>query len=99
MDELQFAMAHRLDLPRLKMKASDYVTKRIWHGMISDPYGVNTMNIMGAETILWGSDFPHVRSIGLNAHDYLGELLTGLSEADQDKVAGGNCARLVGLSR
>ena len=95
MDELQFAMSHRLELPQLKMKASEYVTKRIWHGMISDPYGVNTMKMLGAETILWGSDFPHVRSVGLNAHDYLAELLSGLPEADQDKVVGGNCARLV----
>ena len=59
-------------------------------------FRVDTMKALGAGTVLWGSDFPHVRSVGLDAHDYLAELLGGLPEADRDKVAGGNCARLIG---
>ena len=46
-----------LDLPKLKMKPSDYLKTRIWHGMTDDPFGVDTIRRVGADCILWGSDF------------------------------------------
>lgn len=96
MDELQEGFAHRLHLPTLERKASEYAWQRVWHGVIDDPFAVETIRITGADTVLWGSDFPHVRSIGLDAHERLARMLDGLPAADQAKVAGGNAARLMG---
>ena len=59
LDHMQDAMSHRLVLPKLDMRASDYMRQRIWHGMIDDIYGTETIEYLGADRILWGSDFPH----------------------------------------
>ena len=49
---------------------------------------------VGADRILWGSDFPHIRSIGLDAQLTLYEQLQAFPEEDQAKLIGGNAATL-----
>ena len=61
------AVAPRLKIPRLKMKAGDYMRERIWHGFIDDTAASFCIPYIGASRVLWSSDFPHVRSIGLDA--------------------------------
>jgi len=98
LDQMQDDFGHRLQLPKLDLKASDYMRRRIWHGVIDDPLGRGAIDHIGADRVLWGSDFPHVRSIGLDAHDRLQGLFQGLSEADQSKIVAGNVASLYGLN-
>ena len=45
----------------------------------------------------WGSDFPHFRSIGLEAQSALHALLGSLPRQDQEKVVGGNAAQVFNL--
>ncbi len=48
---------------------------------------------MWAEVRFYGdSDFPHFRSIGLEAQSALHELVGSLPRKDQDMVVGGNAA-------
>jgi predicted TIM-barrel fold metal-dependent hydrolase len=47
--------------------------------------------------VLWGSDFPHVRSIGLETQERVAKLFEGMPDADQDKLVAGNVARLFSL--
>lgn len=94
LDQMQQDFGYRLDLPKLKMKASDYVRHRMWHGLIDDPYAAFAVEQIGADRILWGSDFPHVRSIGLDAQSRVQNLLQSLPAADRDKVIGGNAAKI-----
>ena len=96
-DQMQDDFGHRLSLPKLKLKASEYMKQRIWHGIIDDPFGVEAIRRIGVERVLWGSDFPHVRSIGLDAHDRLEGIFDGLSPADQQKLVADNVAKLYGL--
>jgi len=49
---------------------------------------------IGADQVVWGSDFPHTRSIGLDVHSDLKNLLKGMPEDDQVKVAGTSAAKL-----
>ena len=87
-----------LFLPKLEMDASDYVRTRIFHGLIDDPYGQFTIPLIGADQVLWGSDFPHVRSITFEADETVGKLLESLSFEDQEKVVGANAARVFNLN-
>lgn len=96
-DQIQAATAHRMALPKLKMTASEYVKSRMWHGMIDDPYGKDALRHIGADAVLWGSDFPHVRSIGLDAHEALSRILAGLTTEEQQKLVGGNAAKVHAL--
>ena len=87
-----------LFLPKLEMDASEYVRRRIFHGLIDDPYGQFTIPLIGADQVLWGSDFPHVRSITFEADETVGKLLESLSFEDQEKVVGTNAARVFNLN-
>jgi len=87
----------RMRLPELKMKASDYMKTRIYHGLIDDAYGPSMLPLIGADRVLWGSDFPHIRSIGLEAQEHVSELFKGLPKQDQEKVLGENAAKVFKL--
>ena len=87
-----------LDLPLLKMKPSEYLTTRIWHGMTDDPFGIDTIRRVGADCVLWGSDFPHVRSVNYDTKKAIADLYGELPAADQRKLVGENAAKLFGLS-
>lgn len=87
----------RFHLPRLAMKASDYMRTRVWHGFISDTAANHTIPYVGASQVLWGSDFPHFRSIGLEAQSALYELIGTLPREEQEKVVGGNAAEVFNL--
>ena len=87
----------RFHLPRLSMRASDYMRTRIYHGFISDTAADYTIPHIGVDQALWGSDFPHFRSIGLEAQTALPTLLGTLPHEDQEKVVGGNAAQVFNL--
>jgi predicted TIM-barrel fold metal-dependent hydrolase len=84
-------------LPRLKMMASDYMRTRVYHGLINDTAAEYIMPHVGTNQVLWGSDFPHFRSIGLEAQSALHELVGNLPKEDQEKVVGGNAANVFNL--
>ncbi len=86
-----------LSLPKLSTKASDFVRSRVWHGFIEDPHVVHNLRLIGADQILWGSDYPHPIAIGLEAQGHLAGLLGELPREDQEKVVGGNAAKVFGL--
>jgi len=87
-------IAPRLHLSKLEMKASDYMRTRIWHGFIDDTAADYSIPYVGATQVLWGSDFPHTRSIGLDARSTLSQQLSILPREDQEKVIGGNAAHV-----
>jgi predicted TIM-barrel fold metal-dependent hydrolase len=91
-------IAPRLHVPKLKMRASDYMRTRIYHGFIDDTFAAESIPLIGTSQILWGSDFPHIRSIGLEAHEAVNKLLEVLPRADQEKVVGGNAAKVFNVN-
>lgn len=97
LDQIEGPFASRVALPHLKMKASDYMRTRVWHGIIDDPFGDQAIPYIGSSQVCWGSDFPHVRSIGTNAQAFVADLFKNLTPADRDKVVGGNAAKVYGV--
>lgn len=97
-DSMQNGLGPYVDLPKLKMKASDYIKKRMWHGVINDPEANHVIHLLGPDCVLWGSDFPHIRSIGIEAQGHVASLLEGLSREDQENVVGGNTAALYAIN-
>ncbi len=87
----------RFHLPKLAMRASDYMRTRVWHGFINDTAVVSSIPHVGASQVLWGSDFPHFRSIGLEAQSALHDLIGELPREDQEKIVGGNAAKVFNI--
>ena len=96
LDQMQ-EVASDLFLPKLKDRASDYMKERIWHGFIADPTAQFAVPTVGADKALWGSDFPHINSIGLDAQEVVNTLLDALPREDQEKIVGGNAAKVFNL--
>jgi predicted TIM-barrel fold metal-dependent hydrolase len=97
MDQMQDDFSDYVKLPKLKHKASDYMKTRIFHGMIDDPCAKLGFDAVGYDQVLWGSDFPHVRSIGIETQSRLAELLSGIPQDRQLQLVSGNAARLFNL--
>lgn len=97
LDQLEGPFSSRVALPRLKMRASEYMRTRVWHGIIDDPFGDQAIGHIGASQVCWGSDFPHVRSIGTNAQSFVADLFKNLLPATQEQVVGLNAAKLYGI--
>lgn len=97
MDQVQDDFKSFIKLPPLKHRASDYIRTRIYHGMVDDPYAMDGLTRVGYGQVLWGSDFPHVRSIGLDTQPRLAEMLGNLPKDAQEKIVGGNAARLFNI--
>ena len=91
-------VAPRLNLPKLNMKASEYMTTRVFHGFIDDSAAQLAIPYVGVDRILWGSDFPHIRSMGLDAQSTLYQQLQAFSQEDQAKLVGENAAQLFNLN-
>ena len=97
-EQIQTDFGPRLNLPKLKLpKASDYFTERMWHGVISDPYAKQTIPLIGADRIMWGSDYPHNIAIGLEAQKVLSTAFDTLPFADQEKIVWQTATEIYGL--
>jgi predicted TIM-barrel fold metal-dependent hydrolase len=79
------------------MKAKDYMKTRVFHGFIDDTAAELAIPHVGTDRVLWGSDFPHIRSIGLDAQSTLYQQLQTFSVEDQAKLVGGNAANVFNL--
>ena len=96
LDQIE-SIGPRLKVPKLKMKASEYVKTQVWHGFVDDVAAGNAIPAVGASQVLWGSDFPHLRAIGLEAQGAIAQLIEPLSREEQQMVVGGNAAKLFNI--
>ena len=82
-----------MDAPELKLKASDYIRHRTWHGYVDDPYALHAIEHVGADAIMWGSDFPHARCTYPNTMKVIDRVFGHLDEEIRRDITFNNCAR------
>lgn len=97
-DMIQGSYSNRVKLPSLAMKASDYVRTRIWHGLIDEKGGLAAIADIGIDQVVWGSDFPHTISVGVETEKALDELFGSFSREERQKLVARNARTLFGLS-
>ena len=97
LDMIKDGFGSRITLPKLTMQPSDYLRERCWFGWIDDGRGKLGVDEVGADRVMWGSDFPHVRSVGVDAQSAVGKMLAELPPQDQDKIVGLNTAALYNI--
>jgi predicted TIM-barrel fold metal-dependent hydrolase len=59
--------------------------------------GGELIPLLGADSCMWASDYPHTDSTFPNSRDAIEETLGSLPAADRRKITAGNCARLYGF--
>jgi predicted TIM-barrel fold metal-dependent hydrolase len=86
------------DLP-LKMKPSDYWRRQCKATFQYDRIGLKLIDEMGAETLMWGSDYPHPDGIWPESEKYISEQFKELSPEVTRMITCDNAGRFYGLIR
>ncbi|MBM3217635.1 MAG: amidohydrolase [Candidatus Rokubacteria bacterium] len=81
----------------LTMPPSEYWKRQCWATYQTDPIGVKLIDELGADTIMWGSDFPHPDGIWPDSQEYVQKELGHLPAATRRKVVCENAGKLYGL--
>jgi predicted TIM-barrel fold metal-dependent hydrolase len=81
----------------LTMAPSDYWRRQCWATYQTDPIGVKLIDDLGADRIMWGSDFPHPDGIWPDSREYVQKELGHLPDDVRRKVVCENAARLYGF--
>ncbi len=80
------------------MLPSDIMRRNVFHSFQEDGLGVRDRDIIGVDTLMWGSDYPHAESTFPKSREILDSILEGVPEDEKAKIVGGNCAKLYHLS-
>jgi predicted TIM-barrel fold metal-dependent hydrolase len=81
----------------LPLKPSEYVKRNIRVQFADDQIAVMSRHITGADTIYWGSDYPHAEGTFLGSQAVIEEQFAGVPDPDRAKILGGNLAKIVGF--
>jgi predicted TIM-barrel fold metal-dependent hydrolase len=76
------------------MLPSDYFRRNVFLGFQEDELGIRLRDVIGVETLQWGSDYPHQESTFPRSREILEEILTDCTEDEREKISGGNAARI-----
>ncbi|MBY0400400.1 amidohydrolase [Myxococcota bacterium] len=84
--------------PRLAHPPSHY-----WHAhchatFMDDPRGLDQLDRIGADRVLWGSDYPHPEGTHSKTASVLEDLETRFGPTTRAAIAGGNARRVYGLA-
>lgn len=86
------------DLP-LTMKPSEYWRRQCKATFQYDRIGTKLIDEMGAETLMWGSDYPHPDGIWPESEKYISEQFKELSPEVTRMITCENAGRFYGLMR
>jgi predicted TIM-barrel fold metal-dependent hydrolase len=78
----------------LSLRPSDYVRRQLWLTFLDDAVGAASLESLGSDTFMWGSDFPHTDSTWPNSRSVIEKNLSGVAEAVARKVLRENAAAL-----
>jgi predicted TIM-barrel fold metal-dependent hydrolase len=73
---------------------SDYFRRNIFLTFFRDPVGMTMVDRLGANNILYETDFPHTDSSWPTSRDVATEMTSGLAEADARKIVADNARAL-----
>lgn len=100
MDETYVAHAAYVQ-PKLSMLPSEIVARQVKCAFQTDRGCVAARNVLGHQTLLWASDYPHMEGTFPESRKVLERLFEGveISETEKADIVGGTAARLFRLHR
>ncbi|MDH3689116.1 MAG: amidohydrolase [Gammaproteobacteria bacterium] len=98
MDE-QAKKKHMWVRPKLELLPSEYFARQGYLTFSDDPVALNNISFTGADSLLWGSDYPHDEGTFPHSQDVIARTFKGVSEADRRKIVFENASRLYGFGK
>jgi predicted TIM-barrel fold metal-dependent hydrolase len=75
-------------------RPSDFFRRNVVLSFQEDAVGIRVRDVIGVDTMMWGSDYPHSESTFPRSREILAEILSGVPPDEQAKIVGGNAARV-----
>jgi predicted TIM-barrel fold metal-dependent hydrolase len=92
--QVQDDFAPVLNVRGPKKKVDEYMANQVYHGLIDDPYVGKVIDVINPRTLMWGSDFPHVRCTYPRTHQVLERLFREFDPEVREDIIWRNTARL-----
>ena len=73
---------------------SDQFRTNCFLGFQEDALGLKDRDIIGVNTLQWGSDYPHLESTFPRSREILDGMMIGCTDEEKAKIVGGNCAEM-----
>ena len=73
---------------------SDFFHRNVVLSFQEDAIGIRLRDVIGADNMMWGSDYPHSESTFPQSRQILSEILDGVPDDEQAKIAALNTARV-----
>lgn len=83
--------------PRLPLKPSEYFARQGYITFTDDPVALRNLAFTGADSMLWGSDYPHDEGSFPHSREVIARTFEGLGDEDREKIVFGNAARIYGF--
>jgi predicted TIM-barrel fold metal-dependent hydrolase len=74
----------------LERPPSEYIKEHSLWGFFDDPVGMKVRHEIGVDSIIWGSDFPHVVTTWPDTHEILGREMAGIPGEEKRKMMAQN---------
>jgi len=79
-----------LGVPPLKRLPTEYVREHCYWGFFDDPMGVRMLDVIGADNVMWSTDFPHIECAWPKSMELVGEIFLGMSDTKRRQITAGN---------
>lgn len=84
-------------LHNLERKPSEYLKDRNYWGFLHDPVGVQRRDCVGADKLMWGSDFAHAASDWPKSQAFIAEDFQAVPDKERHAMLSGNVVEYFGL--
>ena len=78
---------------------SEYVERHVHFTYMTDTFGLQSLRYVGAERVLWCSDYPHISADWPNSWRTIQASTSGLTRTERDLVLAANAQRLYRLGK
>ncbi len=76
------------------MLPSDFFHSNVYLSFQEDEVGIRLRDVIGVDSLMWGSDYPHAESTFPRSQEILDNILKGVPQGERAKIVGGNAMRL-----
>jgi predicted TIM-barrel fold metal-dependent hydrolase len=87
----------RKSIPYMKLKPSDYWRRQCKATFQNDRAGIKLLDELGAETIMWGSDYPHPDGVFPDSQEHISRQFGHLPDAVRRRIICDNARELYHL--
>jgi predicted TIM-barrel fold metal-dependent hydrolase len=81
----------------LRLKPSEYWRRQMAATFQDDQAGIDAIDTIGEETLMWGSDFPHPDGLWPDSREFIAKQFADIPAAKRRKILCENAARIYGF--